>query len=430
MEVNFENYKNVYFIGIGGIGVSAVAKLMKTMGKKVSGTDIGSSPITESLKKSGIKINSKHHERNVHNKVDLVIHTIAIQEDNPELVKAKKLGIQTLTYPQALSVISKNMTTIAVSGTHGKTTTTAMLSDIFVKNKKNPTVIVGSILKNKGSNLIVGKSKYFIVEACEYRRSFLNLNPTVLIITNIKEDHLDYYKNIGEIKRAFREMVLKVPAYGSIVCDKNDKNVKEVVKGLKCKIIDSGKISKDIKLKIPGGHNRENGNKALLASLFFKLDKKNSIKALNKFEGTWRRSEYKGLNKNKAKIYDDYAHHPDEIRATLSGIKELYPNKSIKAYFQPHLFSRTKLLLNEFADSFALADAVYILPIYPAREKFDKTIRSEMLVEKINRTQNKATFVPDLTKMIKIAKGEKKDSVLVFMGAGDIYKSIYKVINK
>jgi UDP-N-acetylmuramate--alanine ligase len=335
MEVNFENNKNVYFIGIGGIGVSAIATLMKTMGKKVSGTDISTSPVTESLRKTGIKINKKHEAKNISNEIDLVIHTIAIQDTNPELATAKKLGIKTLTYPQALSIISKNLTTIAVSGTHGKTTTTAMLTDVFLKNKQDPTVIVGSILKGKKSNIIVGKSKYFIVEACEYRRSFLNLSPTVLIITNIKEDHLDYYKDISDIKKAFREIAVKIPRHGAIICDKSDENIKDVVKGLKCKIIDSKNLLDGLKLKIPGKHNRQNATKAFLVGDFFKLNQKVSLSALNKFEGTWRRSEYKGLNKNKAKIYDDYAHHPDEIRATLSGIKELYPNKSIKAYFQP-----------------------------------------------------------------------------------------------
>jgi UDP-N-acetylmuramate--alanine ligase len=417
MEIDL---KKIHFVGIGGIGVSAVARMMHQDGKIVSGSDTSQSPITEKLASFGITIFPKHAAKNVPTDADLVIYTIAVPDTNPELVEARLKNIPTVTYPQMLAVISKNMTTIAVSGTHGKTTTTAMLAKIFGDAELDPTVIVGSLMKDSESNLRVGHSDYFIVEACEYRRSFLNLYPTILVITNIDEDHLDYYKDIADIQSAFREIVLRVPKHGAIICNVSDPRLAPVLEGLECTIIDYTKIEKNFELQIPGKHNRQNAGAAYAVADFLKIDIEKIISSLENFTGTWRRFDLQGKTKNGATVYDDYAHHPQEIRATLQGMREMFPDKKRVVFFQPHLFSRTKSLLNEFATAFGDVDEVHILPIYPARESFDPSITSEMLVEKIHNTSSH--YIPTFIEAEEKIQTYGSDTVLITMGAGDIYK--------
>jgi UDP-N-acetylmuramate--alanine ligase len=317
-----------------------------------------------------------------------------------------------------LSVISKNMLTVAVSGTHGKTTTTAMLSKILIENDLDPTVIVGSLLKDVNSNLIVGKSQYFIVEACEYKRSFLNLYPKILIITNIDNDHLDYYKNINDIQSAFRELAERVPKDGYIICNSNDENIKPVIKNLETNIVNYNDIKIDnLELKFPGQHYKDDALASFCVANILKIEKDNILKSLKNFNGTWRRFEMKGKTKNGTIVYDDYGHHPTEIKATLSGFKEMYPSQKRVVFFQPHTFSRTKLLLNEFSKSFDDADIVYILPIYKSREQFDPSISSEMLVSKI---QN-AKHIKD-EDVCNLINTFDNNTVVLMIGAGDIYK--------
>lgn len=433
MEINLDQIKKIHVIGIGGIGISAMAKLMQIRGKIVSGSDMSESPITQKLKDANIDIKIGHSAEYITSDIDLIIYTIAIPDNNPEIIEAKNKKIPMMTYPQMLSIISKDMYTIAVSGTHGKTTTTAMLSKIMIDANLDPTIIVGSIMKdrqnNQISNLVVGGSKYFLVEACEYRRSFLNLYPTILIITNIEEDHLDYYRNLEDIQSAFREIALRIPEYGAIICDKSDPHIQSIIKDLSCNIIDY-KIYKDKKfrLQIPGEHNRQNASAGLSVSNFLHIDEKTAIQSLENFTGTWRRFDFKGKTKNGAIVYDDYAHHPQEIQATLSGTKEMFPNKKIIVFFQPHLFSRTKLLLKEFSESFNDVDEVYILPIYPAREIFDPSISSEMIVDKINTKNNKAQFIENFDQAKEKMKLYNSEYILITMGAGDVYKIADEIV--
>lgn len=429
MDLN--KIKKVHFVGIGGIGISAIARLMQINGKKVTGSDRSKLPITDALIKEGIKIYFKQEAKNIKRNTDLIVYTIAVDDKNPEIKQSDKLGIPKLSYPQMLGILSKNMFTIAISGTHGKTTTTAMVAQIMNDASLDPTVIVGSLLTSGKSNLIIGKSKYFVVEACEYRRSFLNLNPKVLIITNIDEDHLDYYKDINDIISAFRELALKIPKGGAIICDKRDPNIAPVIKGLECKIIDyTPYINKKIKLKVPGNHNYKNAGASSALADFLHINKNLTNKALEKFNGTWRRFEMRGKTKSGAIVYDDYAHHPNEIMATLSGMKELYPKQKRVAFFQPHLYSRTKSLLNEFSKSFKDAHEVYVLPIYAAREKFDSSINSEMLVDKIKNNGGKVFYVRDFNSAVKIINLFDKNTTIVNLGAGDIYTLSDSVISK
>jgi len=431
MEIDLNKIKKVHFVGIGGIGISAIARLMQIKGVAVSGSDNSSSPVTEALISAGANIFYKHEAQNVTKDIDLVVYTIAVDNKNPEIKQAKKYKISIFSYPQMLGIISKNMFTIAISGTHGKTTTTAMLSKILIDSKLDPTVIVGSILKDVNSNLIVGKSNYFVVEACEYRRSFLNLFPKILVITNVDLDHLDYYKDMRDIQSAFRKLALRIPKNGAIICNKNDIRLKPVIKNLRCKIIDYIPYTNiKISLKAPGNHNIQNSAASMAVADFLKVNKKNTTKSLEKFNGTWRRFDFKGKTKPGARIYDDYAHHPKEITSALSGMKEKYPKLKRVAFFQPHLYSRTKLLLNEFTNSFGDVDEVYILPIYAAREKFDRSINSKMLVEKIREKQKNVFYVKSFSDAVKLINNFNKNCVVMNIGAGDIYKLSELVVSK
>ena len=423
MEINLDKIKKVHFIGIGGIGISAIARLLHIQGKDVSGSDMSESLVTEKLRNLGIKINIGHNTNNIDPKTDLVIQTIAIPDSNPEIIEAKLQNIPLVTYPEMLKVISKDMFTIAVSGTHGKTTTTAMLSKILIDTKLDPTVIVGSLLKDSGSNLIVGQSKYFIIEACEYRRSFLNLHPKVLIITNIEEDHLDYYRDLSDIQSAFRELALRVPEDGLIICNLCDPNLKPVISNLKCKVIDYTKnIEEKLRLKVPGKHNIQNASACLGVSDFLGINHTYAINSLEGFSGTWRRFDFKRKTENGTLVYDDYAHHPQEIIATLNSLCEMYPDSKRVIFFQPHQYSRTKVLLDDFAKSFELADEIYILPIYAAREQIDPSISSEILVQKIKENNKNAFFVETFDEAKKIIENLDSKTVVMTMGAGDVYK--------
>lgn len=431
-DIDLNAIKNIHFIGIGGIGVSAIAQMMLLRGAVVSGSDTGSSLVTDELIKHGAKVfTGGQKAEQVPSDADLVVYTVAVRDDNPELVQAKTLGIKTLTYPEVLGIISRDHYTIAVSGTHGKTTTTGMLAKVFIDAKKTPTVVIGSFLKDFESNFIAGVSDYFIVEACEYRRSFLNLWPTIGVITNIDNDHLDYYENIGEIEKAFHEFALRLPESGYLICDATNERLKDVIVGLKCQVIDYKKFyDHELLLKVPGEHNRNNAAIVLAVVSILKLDEQVARKALTDFSGTWRRFEYKGETKEGVIVYDDYAHHPTEIKATLQGAREKFPDKKITVVFQPHLYSRTKLLLDDFAKSFDGADLVILAPIYAAREAYDETISSNMLAEKMKENGTLVVPMPNLGAISEYLKSNlPENSVLITMGAGDVYKVGEIVLN-
>lgn len=416
----------IHFIGIGGIGVSAIARMALLNAKKVSGSDRDKSLIISELKKLGAKIRKDHpssmlEANRLIKNVDLVIYTTAIPKSNTELKIAQKLKIPTITYPEALGLISKEKFTIAISGCHGKTTTTAMLGKILIDAKKDPTIIVGSLLKTTKSNLVTGKSNLLICEACEYKKAFLNLSPKIIIITNIDNDHLDYYKNLGNIQKAFIEFVSKLDKNDCLVCDKIDKNSLPVIKQTKCKIFDYSKIKlpKNFKLNIPGEHNIKNAKAALAVAQILKIPNKLALKSAEKFNGTWRRFEYKGKTKNNALIYDDYAHHPTEIKATLKMAKEFFKNKKIWCVFQPHLYSRTKLLMADFAKSFNNANKIILTDIYAAREQKDKKISAKMLADKIPN----AIYIKSFREIGKfLQKNTTKNDIILTMGAGNIFK--------
>jgi UDP-N-acetylmuramate--alanine ligase len=423
-EVSLKEARRVYFIGIGGIGMSAAAQFFLAEGKEVSGSDLGESPVVSLLKNKGAKIFFEQKASNIDSSIDLVVYTLAILSDNSELKEAKRLKIPTLSYPEILGVLSHNKYTIAISGTHGKTTTTAMIAKIMVDAGLSPTVIAGSLMNEYKSNFVYGKSKYFLVEACEYRRSFLHLNPNILVIANIEAEHLDYYKNLEDIQDGFISLVKKLKEKDFLICDMNDEKVRPVMEEAKCQIIDYPSLEgASIRLKVPGKHNIKNAKAAFSVAAVFGIDNRKASKSLESFSGTWRRLEPKGKTPRGALVFDDYAHHPTEIKATLSSVKELYPDKRIVVAFQPHLFSRTKTLLLDFAESFEGVSEVITLPIYAAREPDDPTINSQILSEKIKEARTKSSFSESFEKASETLKKDFNSSyVIVTMGAGDIYK--------
>ena len=431
MSKIWPNANHIHFIGIGGIGLSAIARLCLLQGKTVTGSDMSlDSPVVSELVKvpptagqAGAKIYEGHKADQLPTKATLVIYSLAITDDNPELVEARARGISTLSYPQALGLMAKDKYTIAIAGTHGKTTTTAMVAGILLEAKLDPTVIVGSLLKTKsgqGSNLIVGQSKYLVAEACEYRRSFLNLSPRILVITNIDNDHLDYYRDLADIQSAFAPLAAKVPKGGFLICAVTDPLLAPVIKNSVCQIVDYEKIeSANLKLLVPGAHNVKNAQAALAVGEVLKISPPISVGALNKFNGTWRRFEFLGQTKSGAFIYDDYGHHPNEIKATLTTMRNSFPKARLVVAFQPHLYSRTKLLFNEFVTSFNLVDELLLLPIYAAREVNDSAITSQTLAAAIPHSKYFPNF---LTAQNYLVQTLRAGDVFLTLGAGNVYK--------
>lgn len=461
-DINFDNVKKVYFIGIGGIGMSAVARMFSLAHKEIFGSDLSVSEITSELQKRGaqIFIGAPEKNRELPEGIDLVIYTVAIPDDHPELLAARAKHIPAISYPESLAIISKDKFTIAVAGTHGKTTTTGMIAQILIEAGLDPTVIIGSLLRGhdgEKSNFIAGKSKYFVVEACEYKRSFLNLKPDIAVVTNIDEDHLDYYKDLQGIQQGFGEFLGLLKNGGVVVTDSTDEKVKPVLDPAQAAHFASGNVrvvdyntnagmdpasassvAEKIILKIPGKHNIQNAKAALAVARELGIPEEKALTALANFSGTWRRFEDKGETKNGVLVYDDYAHHPSEIAATLQAAREKFSQFNVEksqqegrrlvVAFQPHLYSRTKEHFEEFADAFALADEVLLLPIYAAREAVDPSVSSELLAQKI--PQNKAKYVENFAAVAEyVKKNLKKGDIFFTMGAGDITKLSDIVLN-
>jgi len=448
----FDNIKKIYFVGIGGIGVSALAKLFKSQGKQVIGSDKYSSEITDDLRKKGIKVYIGHKDMNLDSDTDLVIYSVAVGPEIPERKKATELGIKQLSYPEALGLISKNKYTIAISGTHGKSTTTAILGLILTEAKFDPTVIVGSKVKLfDNSNLRIGKSEYFIIEACEWRAHMLNLKPRIIILTNVEKDHLDYYGNLGNIKKAFRKYINKLSKKDLLVINADDKICRELARSAKCRIVTYGIRNKQADcragnivvenqiqefdlfwrkknigrflLKIPGQINIYNALAATACALGMGIKPESIRKTLINFKGIWRRFEKVGEYKG-ALIFSDYAHHPTAIRETLKAAKEFYPPRRLLLVYQPHHFDRTRRLFKEFTKAFDLADLVILNEIYdvPGRESA-KQISSRDLVRELKKRKIKAVFTRDLKRTKEfLLKNIRRGDLVLIMGAGDIYK--------
>ncbi len=421
------NAQNIHFIGIGGIGISALAYWALHDGATVSGSDASDSPLLEDLRKQGATIFIGHKTENVGKDVELVLYTEAIDfNTNPEYLRAKELGIPTMSYFQALGKISEGKKTIAVTGSHGKTTTTAMLGLALMEAGLDPTVIVGSKVREFGGrNIWLGQSDLLVVEACEYRRDFLTLKPFGMVNLNLDLDHTDYYKDEKDYVSAFVSLADKLPKDGFLIINSDDKNSPEVVKHCKGRVIKAGMAEAEqwgISLQVLGSFNKLNALLAFLAAEALGADNHEVRHALRKFRGTWRRMEVKG-EFHDATVYDDYGHHPTEVNATLKALKSAHPDKRLICVFQPHQYSRTFQLLDQFKTAFGSADLVIIPNIYAARDSAEdkKKIDAERLVKAISEHHQNVVWGKDFDKTYDLLKKQvTENDVVVTMGAGNI----------
>jgi len=424
----------IHLIGIGGIGVSALAKYYLEKGHKVSGSDLVASEITQALKDRGGKLFiGKHKAENIKVGIDLVIYSPAVKTSNLELKEAKRRKLKVQSYPQALGDLTKEYFTIAVSGTHGKSTTSAMLGQLLVKAGLDPTVIVGTKVKEFGdSNCRVGKSKYLVIEADEHFASFLNYRPKIIVLTNIEKDHLDFYKNLQNLLKTFKEYIGLLPKEGILVYNLDDENIKKILKGNKFKTkgysfnLPEAKKLKKV-LQIPGNHNVLNALSALVVARLLNVPDKVSFKALSEYKGSWRRLDEK-KTKIKGKnitVISDYGHHPTEIKVTLEALKEKYSRKKIWCVYQPHQYQRTYYLFNDFVKVLRNIpiEKVILTDIFDVvgREggALAKKVNSEKLAEKVNK--NNLVYLPKKKILSYLRENISQFEIVVFMGAGDIY---------
>ncbi|MEK7673327.1 MAG: Mur ligase domain-containing protein [Patescibacteria group bacterium] len=421
---------NFHFIGIGGIGTSGLAQILRAKNKNISGSDQNPSEITQNLENKGVKVFIGHSAKNLSKNVEAVIFSPAIPLDNPELLEAKKRKLPCLSYPQALGELTKQYYTIAISGTHGKSTTTAMIAIMLTKAGLDPTVIVGTKLREfDNQNFRVGKGKYLVIEACEYKNSFLNFHPQLLVITNVEADHLDFFKNLKNYQKAFLDMAKKVPKDGLIILGK-DKFSEKIAKVAKCRIKKSTNGKLKIEPGIPGKFNIDNATNAATVGLELEIPTKIIEKAIKEYGGSWRRMEYVKTKLKKTIFIDDYGHHPTEIKVTLEAIRSRYPKAKILCIFQPHQHSRTRLLLKDFAKSFSKVDQLIIPNIYEVRDskKEVSKITTDDLVKAISRNQKNTLNGNNLEATANYIKENHGNfDVIVTMGAGDIAE-IYKFL--
>jgi UDP-N-acetylmuramate--alanine ligase len=347
--------------------------------------------------------------------------------DNPERVTAREQGIRELSYFEALGEATREGTSIVVSGTHGKTTTTAMLAKILIDTGRQPTVIAGSILAEQGSNFIAGRPDLFIIEGCEYRRHFLHLHPSILVVTNIELDHTDYYTDLEDMQSAFFEVTRRVPEHGTIITNTDAPTIKPILADSSVRVVPYQTVTVP-PLRIPGTFNEENARSAKATAYAYdpELHEADIDKALAGFKGTWRRFEYKGVTAGGAMVYDDYAHHPTAVRGTLTAMRKQFPDLRIIVAFHPHLYSRTRDFMDDFAESLALADEVLLAPIYAAREAPITGVTSDVLAEKITTLGTPARAFASLNDIQKVLGTTpyylSPTTLLITMGAGDIYR--------
>lgn len=438
-----------YFIGIGGISMSGFAELLHDNGFTVRGSDAAQSKITEHLSSLGIQIVYGQKQENITDDIDFVVYTAAIHPDNPEYQAAQELDLPMMERAEMVGQVMKNYkNAIGIAGTHGKTTTTSMLSHIFLNAKKDPTISVGGILEAIHGNIRIGHSDNFITEACEYTNSFLKFHPTAGVILNIDADHLDFFKDLDDIRSSFRCFAELIPANGVLVINADTEKLDTIIQNLQCQIITFG-LEKDaayqardirfdeqghgsfelvregtptgirIQLAVIGRHNIANALSAIALAEYYHIPMEQIRAGLLAFHGTERRFEEKGSFQGVT-VIDDYAHHPTEIKATLTAAQK-YPHKHLWCVFQPHTYSRTKALLHEFAEALSLAEHVVLTDIYAAREADPGDISSQTLQAEIEKLGKQVCYLSDFEEIKKyLIKNCMNGDLLITMGAGNV----------
>lgn len=447
-KIDFNHPIHVHFIGIGGISMSGLAEILLKEGFTVSGSDSKESPLTKKLESEGAQIFYGQKAENIIPGIGCVIYTAAIGRSNPELIEAVAQKLPLLTRAELLGQLMKNYDTpIAVSGTHGKTTTTSMISHILLEGNLDPTISVGGILKAIGGNIRVGNSETFITEACEYTNSFLHFFPKISVILNIEEDHLDFFKDLEDIRHSFHQFAALLPADGTLIINGDIKDYSEICEGLSCNVVtygssesfdysadnitydENGHVSFDlirggkhtdhICLSVTGDHNVSNALSAIAVADLLKIPMDVTKKGLLSFTGTDRRFEYKG-EFNGVTIVDDYAHHPTEIAATLKAAQHS-PHNCVWCVFQPHTYTRTKAFLHEFAESLSHADHLVLADIYAARETDTLGISSADLAREAEKFGTDTHYFPSFEEIEAFLKENcRPGDLLITMGAGDI----------
>jgi len=446
----FENVKKVHLIGIGGIGMSGIAEYLIKKKFIVTGSDLTSSLITKRLKKFGVEISEGHIENNLPDDAQLVIYTSALSEDNAELLKAKRLNKKLIKRAEALGDIVNDKFVIAVSGTHGKTTTTSMIAKVLLDNKFDPTIFVGGNLEFlDGGSSRIGKSEIAVVEADEYDRSFHQLQANIAVITNIDAEHLDIYKDIEDIKDSFKKFMDNSKKNVKVIICGDDINAVEVAKEIKNKVtygfkkkndyviedISYGKKAvsfiiddNEVRLRILGKHNILNSTAAFLVAKELMIGGDRFNESIKTFYGVKRRLELKLTN--DIKVYDDYAHHPTEVEVTLDAIRKNHKGRIITV-FQPHLYSRTKNFYKEFGKAFAGTDLLYLTKIYPAREKEIEGVTSGMILSEYNKAGKEGRYIEDKEMLLNELDSIKQaGDVIIFQGAGDITELCERFVNR
>ena len=451
--IMLEDVQKIHVIGVGGIGISAAAKFLLARGKTVSGSDLHPSAITKAVEQAGGKVFSGHAASNVADGTELVIYSPAVLESNVERVHAKELGIPQMSYPEFLGELSKDYSTIVVTGTNGKSTTTAMVALMLEEAGYDPTVIVGSLVPSfPQGNLRLGKGRFLVVEGCEYRAHMLHLNPEMIVLTNIEEDHLDYYRDLDHIRETFQTFVDKLIGKGLLVHNGNDPESKKlaadraVTFGYKTKtdyasrnrktemgkqsfmVFRSGEKEETlgrVTLNIPGAFNMMNALAAISAALELGVPFETCQRVLENFTGIWRRFERVGVWKG-ADVISDYGHHPTAIRDTIAAAREFFPQRRIVLCFQPHQHSRTKELLDQFVETVHDADAIVVPEIYKVvgrTEKEESEVSSRDLVNQIKKKDpaKEIHHAKDLKEAEKVLRDLVKPAdVLIIQGAGDV----------
>ena len=446
---NIKKYKNIHMIGIGGVSMSGIAAILKNWGFHITGSDTSNSESVQLLLDSGIKVTIGHNLEDVASS-DIVVYSAAVKQTDPEILEAKRLNIPTIERADFLGELTRcYKDTICISGTHGKTTTTSMVSLCFIEALKDPSIQVGAFLKPLNGNYRVGNSEHFIIEACEYVESFLKFSPKAEIILNIDNDHLDYFKTFDNIKSAFIKYVKLLPDDGILIINGDDSNCLDLPQYTNCKCISYGITNKNtdffavdivfnkdgfaefdvyhhnqffdrISLSVPGMHNVLNALACIALCTEYGIDKKDIKNALLKFTGAHRRFEFKGKINGIASVYDDYGHHPTEILATAKSLMNKEYNKSW-VIFQPHTYSRTKNLLDDFAKALLNFDNIVILDIYAARETNVYGISSRDLADKLSSFGKDAKYIPDFDDCVSyIKENVQKDDIVITLGAGTV----------
>lgn len=449
-QIDFKKPQAIHFIGIGGISMSGLAEILMEEGFQVSGSDAKASELTEHLEAKGAVVYYGQKAENIKDGVDVVVYTAAIHEDNPEFMEVKRRGIPMMARAELLGQMMKNYkNAIALSGTHGKTTTTSMVTEIFLAAENNPTISVGGILNSIGGNIRVGGPDFFVTEACEYTNSFLSFFPTMAVVLNIEADHLDFFKDLDDIRNSFRLFVEKVPADGVIVMNSTIEAYQDIVKNAVGKVVTFGMSKEDdysadaivydelarpsfdlyvkgekkdrVTLGVQGEHNVYNALSAVAAAAEYGIGLDTIKRGLLNFTGTKRRFEKKGELMGIT-IIDDYAHHPQEIEATLKAARN-YPHNKIWCVFQPHTYTRTKALLTEFAEALSLADCVVLAEIYAARETDTLGVSSGDIAAILEEKGTKAWHIKTFDEIENfILKNCVQGDLLITMGAGDVVK--------